>query len=235
MILIDHSMGVRSVGLDALAHGKKFWRALVWLAGTMISTSRGGPTPTPTCPPRARWKRDMRMWPLRRQRSGRSVGPPVKRRVFCFQNLIIDPLAPSRPTWRRSTARMAEPSFTLRVGRGLLDLALRPQAAPRLTAAPSSRPATHSASPSTKPPTRHDRPPWPRNSRGAASPVSRASASTRPIAGPAKTSFLVFGLTLEAAKVLGDTAGAERLRLERARCGSAVDLAEMNQGNGQPA
>lgn len=46
-------------------------------------SSRLGPTPMPTCPPGQGGSRK-RMWLPRGQRSGYSVGPPVKRRAFCF-------------------------------------------------------------------------------------------------------------------------------------------------------
>ena len=120
MILIDHSMGVRSVGLDALAHGKKFWRALVWLASTMISTSRGGPTPTPTCPPGqggSAYADGASSEATKREKRR----PSRETEGFLSSASVIDPRTIQAYLETEYRAH-GEPGFTLRVGQASADL-----------------------------------------------------------------------------------------------------------------
>lgn len=200
MILIDHSMGVRSVGLDALAHGKKFWRALVWLASTMISTSRGGPTPTPTCPPGqggSAYADGASSEATKREKRR----PSRETEGFLSSASVIDPRTIQAYLETEYRAH-GEPGFTLRVGQASADLLSahkrqKADCSAFLTACnPFSQILVDEAN----------------AERHAALGREISQRSLASIEGigqhpsnqwPGEASHLIFGLTLEAAKALG--------------------------------
>jgi hypothetical protein len=200
MILIDHSMGVRSVGLDALAHGKKFWRALVWLASTMISTSRGGPTPTPTCPPGqggSAYADGASSEATKREKRR----PSRETEGFLSSASVIDPRTIQAYLETEYRAH-GEPGFTLRVGQASADLlsAHKRQKADCSAFLTACNPFSES----------FDEAANAARQAALAKELSGRSLVFLPGIGqhpsnrwPGEDSFLVFGLTLEAAKVLG--------------------------------
>ena len=154
----------------------------------------------PTCPPRARWIAKADVAPRREQPSGSSVGPPMLEGFLLFESIIDAAMVHA---YRETEYRVSgDGPFTLRIG----------EASASLAAAHKSRRVDCSAYITALNP-------FSRALDGAANAKRHAALgreleqrSLSSIEGvgqhpsnrwPGEASYLIFGLTLEAAKTLG--------------------------------